>query len=127
MKQEFDANQGHGDHMDCLCGPGNTNEFLSQWIPQSITKSGLIGGTKEPVDCDFGDEMPKKMPMLLLGDKSCPLRLVILLAVNEVGKQNTLVSAYPEFDGAEAIIDGFCGTVYINPTTDIKEKMALKI
>ena len=28
MKQEFDANQGHGDHMDCLCGPGNTNEFL---------------------------------------------------------------------------------------------------
>ena len=101
MKQEFDANQGHGDHMDCLCGPGNTNEFLSQWIPQSITKSGLIGGTKEPVDCDFGDEMPKKMPMLLLGDKSCPLRLVILLAVNEVGKQNTLVSAYPELDGAE--------------------------
>ena len=63
MKQEFDANQGHGDHMDCLCGPENTNEFLSQWIPQSITKSGLIGGTKEPVDCDFGDEMPKKMPM----------------------------------------------------------------
>lgn len=32
----------------------------------------------------------------------------------------------PEFDGAEAIIDGFCGTVYINPTSDIKEKMIIR-
>lgn len=32
----------------------------------------------------------------------------------------------PEFDGAEAIIDGSSGTVYINPTPDIREKMIIR-
>jgi len=101
MKEEFDVNQGHGDHIECVCEPGTDGEFLSRWIPQSITDGELIWGTKEPVECDFGDKMPKKMPMLFLGDRKSSLRLGILLAVNEAGKQNTLVSAYPEFDGAE--------------------------
>ena len=101
MKEEFDANQGHGDHNDCLCESGKGEEFLANWIPRSIAEGGLIGGTKQAVACDFGERLPKAMPMLYIGDMKHPQRLVILLAVNEAGKKNTLVSAYPECDGAE--------------------------
>ena len=99
-KKEFDVNQGHGDHNDCLCEPGRGKEFLANWIPRSIAEGGLIGGTKQAVACDFGERMPKSMPMLYIGDMKHPQRLALLLAVNEAGKKNTLVSAYPECDGA---------------------------
>lgn len=104
MKKEFAIHQGHGDHNCCLCEPGKDGEFLAEWIPRSISESEVLGGTKEPIACDFGDEMPKSMPMLFLGDTKAPIRLGILLAVNEAGKQNTLVSAYPEHDGAEVSV-----------------------
>ena len=60
-----------------------------------------MGGTRQAVACDFGERLPKSMPILYLGDVKHSPRLVILLAVNEAGKKNTLVSAYPECDGAE--------------------------
>ena len=101
MKKEFDVNQGHGDHNDCLCEPEKNNEFLANWIPRSIAEGAVIGGTKQAIACDFGERLPKAMPMLYLGDVKHPQRLVILLAVNEAGKRNTLVSVYPECDGAE--------------------------
>lgn len=101
MKREFDVNQGHGDHNDCLCEPGKSQEFFATWIPKSISDGELIGATASPVSCDFGKDMPSKMPILLLGNKKSPLRLEILLAVNEKGNRNTLVSVYPECDGAE--------------------------
>lgn len=101
MKEEFDVNQGHGDHIDCVREPGAGEVFLANWLPKSITEGDLIRATKAPIACDFGDEMPKEMPMLYLGDTKQPIRLGILLAVNEAGKQNTLVSAYPEYDGVE--------------------------
>ena len=100
MKKEFDVNQGHGDHNDCLFEPGRGKESLANWIPRSIAEGGLIGGTKQAVACDFGERMPKAMPMLYIGDMKHPQRLALLLAVNEAGKKNTLVSAYPECDGA---------------------------
>ena len=100
-KNDFDVNQGHGDHIECVCESGMDNEFLSTWIPQSISDGELICASKGSVACDFGDEIPKAMPMLYLGDVRRPIRFGILLAVNEVGKQNTLISAYPEYDGAE--------------------------
>ena len=101
MKNDFDVNQGHGDHNDCLCEPGKSQEFLTTWIPKSISDGELIGATANPVACDFGKDMPNKMPILFLGDKKSHLRLEIMLAVNEKGKQNTLVSVYPEYDGTE--------------------------
>ena len=101
MKKEFDVNQGHGDHNDCLCEPGKGEEFLANWIPRSIAEGELIGVTRQAVACDFGERLPKSMPMLYLGDMKHSPRLVILLAVNEAGRENTLVSAYPECDGAE--------------------------
>ena len=101
MKKDFDIHQGHGNHNSCLCEPEKDEEFLSEWIPRSITESEVIGGTKEPIACNFGDDLPKEMPMLFLGDTKAPLRLGLLLAVKEAGKQNTLVSVYPEHDGAE--------------------------
>lgn len=100
MKKGFDVNQGHGDHNDCLCEPGRGKEFLVNWIPRSIAEGGVICGTKQAVACDFGERMPKAMPMLYVGDMKHPQRLSLLLAVNEAGKTNTLVSAYPECDGA---------------------------
>ena len=101
MKEEFDINQGHGDHNACLYESGGEREFLANWIPRSIAEGEVIGGTKQAIPCDFGERMSKEMPMLYLGDAKHSLRFGILLAVNEVGKENTLVSAYPEYDGAK--------------------------
>lgn len=101
MKKGFDVNQGHGDHNGCLCESGKDEEFLANWIPRSIAEGVLIDGTRQAVACDFGERLPKSMPMLYLGDVKHSPRFVILLAVNEAGKKNTLISAYPECDGAE--------------------------
>lgn len=101
MTKEFDVNQGHGDHIDCLCEPGTRKEFLATWLPTSVSNGEHLGATDNPVACDFGEDMPNEMPILLLGDKKLPLRLELLLAVNEKGKEDTVESAYPEYDGAE--------------------------
>lgn len=101
MKEEFDVHKGHGNHIECVCEPGADDEFLSRWISRSIAEGELIWGTKKPIACNFGDKMPKKMPLVFLGDKTRSLRLGILLAVIEAGKRSGFVSAYPEFDGAE--------------------------
>ena len=34
----FDANQGHGNHIDCLSDIENTAEFISTWLAETIEK-----------------------------------------------------------------------------------------
>lgn len=98
-KKEFDVNQGHGDHNDCICEPGVTKEFFSTWIPKCISEGELIALTEEKVLYNSGDGKAEKKSIAYLGDKKGPMRLELLLALDE--DQNTLESAYPEYDGAE--------------------------
>ena len=56
----FDANQGHGNHIDCLSDTENTAEFISTWLAETIEKGDNAFSTPEPVDCDFGDDSPKR-------------------------------------------------------------------
>ena len=98
--KEFDVNQGHGDHNDCV-RDGDSDDLLSTWIPKAITEGSVIGDSKGAIECDLGEGMPKKMRMQLFGDAKSSLRMALLLAVKESGNESTLVSAYPEFDGCE--------------------------
>ena len=45
--------------------------------------------------------MPQRMRFIAIGNEREPVRLNALIAVVEEGKQNNMVSAYPECDGAE--------------------------
>ena len=101
--EEFDVNQGHGDHIGCVTSL-ETSQFVVQYLRDAVKKGAVIADIKEPIACNFGEDMPGPMPMILLGELDKPIRLNALIAVNERGKQNTLVSGYPEYDGAEVAV-----------------------
>ena len=103
-KNEFDVNQGHGNHIDCVCEPGTVEEFISSWMPKSISEGEFIAGTEKPIKCDIGDGEPKEAPIVFLGNKRSPLRLQVVLAIDVDGEKNMVVSAYPEYDGAEVLV-----------------------
>jgi hypothetical protein len=103
-KNEFDVNQGHGNHIDCVCEPGTVEEFISSWMPKSISEGEFIAGTEKPIKCDIGDGEPKEVPIVFLGNKRSPLRLQVVLAIDVDGEKNMVVSAYPEYDGAEVLV-----------------------
>ncbi len=99
----FDANQGHGNHIDCLSDTENTAEFISTWLAETIEKGNKAFATPEPVDCDFGDDSPKRQKIFYIS-KDEPLHLMVLIGADEVNKRNVVVSGYPEFDGAEVAV-----------------------
>lgn len=103
-KNEFDANQGHGNHNDCLCEPDATREFISSWVPKTISEGELIASTEKPIACELGDDVPKEFSFAFVGDKKSPLRLQTVLAISPDGKKNMLASAYPEYDGEEVLV-----------------------
>jgi hypothetical protein len=65
-KKEFDINQGHGDHNDCICEPGMSKEFFSTWIPKSISEGELIALTEEKVLYNSGDGKSEKNRLRIL-------------------------------------------------------------
>jgi len=77
----------HFRHRQCLLAGGGNAHWQGQ--------------KRDPVACSFGEDMPKAMPMILLGYEQHSVRMEMLLAVNEEGKRNTVMSAYPECDGSE--------------------------
>ena len=99
----FDINQGHGNHIDCLSETGNTAEFLSTWLSETIAKGNVGFSTPEPVDCDFGDGSSKRERIYYIS-RNEPLRLMVLIGADEANKRNVVVSGYPEFDGAEVAV-----------------------
>lgn len=99
----FDVNQGHGNHIDCLSDTGNTAGFISTWLAETIEKGNKAFATPEPVDCDFGDDSPKREKIYYIS-RDEPLHLMVLIGVDEVNKRNVVVSGYPEFDGAEVAV-----------------------
>lgn len=102
-KDTFDINQGHGDHIECLSDSGDAKEFVATWLHESISKGDLVLATSAPVSCKLGDGITKQIPMFYIGAKS-PLHLMVLLASDEEEKRNSVVSVYPECDGAEVAV-----------------------
>lgn len=100
MKKEFDVNQGHGDHNDCLFGrsDGEKSEAI-EWIRKVVSKSEICGRTEDAIACALGDGRPERLPFVLLASDLGKVRLQMLIGVLEEGKRNTLISAYPECDG----------------------------
>lgn len=99
--EKFDVNQGHGNHIDTISSCETTEQFICTWLRKSVQEGDLIWRTKSPVGCSFGEGMPKRMKCIAIGKECEPVRLNALIAVVEEGKQNNMVSAYPECDGAE--------------------------
>jgi len=101
MSDEFDVNQGHGDHNDCLFGKSeDKGGDVVSWIRRMIPNSVIRGRTEGDIDCSFGEDYPNRMPFVLLASDNGRVRLQALIGVLEKGKQNTLVSAYPECEGS---------------------------
>lgn len=100
MEKEFDINQGHGDHNDCLFGKLDDKGCdLVDWIRKMIPGSVIRGRTEGEVKCSLGEGRSDRMPFVLLSSDNGRVRLQALIGVLEEGKQNTLVSAYPECEG----------------------------
>lgn len=102
-KQEsaFDIHQGHGDHLDCIREDQETGAFLTNWLPRILAKGDIVATTSDPVAHNLGGAFPEKTLVFLIGYPHPPLRVVAMIAANAEKKQNTLISAYPEYDGAE--------------------------
>ena len=100
-QEKFDADQGHGNHIDTISSCETTEQFICSWLQKSVQEGDLLWKTKSPINCSFGSEMPERMKFIAIGSGREPVRLNALIAVVEEGQRNTLVSAYPECDGAE--------------------------
>ena len=100
-QEKFDADQGHGNHIDTISSCETTEQFICSWLRKSVQEGDLLWGTKSPISCSFGSEMPERMKFIAIGSGRESVRLNALIAVVEEGKHNNLVSAYPECDGAE--------------------------
>lgn len=99
--EKFDPHQGHGDHNDCLFGRSEGDKTESvEWIRKSVSKSEICGRTEDVVSCALGNGLPGRLPFVLLASDFGKVRLQMLIGVLEQGKRNTLISAYPECDGA---------------------------
>ena len=100
-QEKFDADQGHGNHIDTISSCETTEQFICSWLRKSVQEGDLLWGTKSPISCSFGSEMPERMKFIAIGSGRESVRLNALIAVVEEGTHNNLVSAYPECDGAE--------------------------
>ena len=98
-KDEFNPNQGHGDHIDCAYD-GAASQFAVLWLAEAAREGDIIGKTRQPVENGLGDGFPTQTNAFLLGLLGAPLRAVVLIA-EKAPRDNVLVSGYPECDGAE--------------------------
>lgn len=96
-KDDFDPDQGHGDHIECAYD-GAPSQFAVLWLTKAARDGDLIGKTREPVANGLGDGFPKKTNAFLLGPLSTPLRAVVLIA-EKAPRDNIVVSGYPECEG----------------------------
>ena len=101
-REEFDVNQGHGDHNDCLFSPdADMENGVAGWLPKTSRASKVIAITERPIDCSCGKEAPDMMPIAYVAIEGSPVRLMLVIGILEKGKVSTLVSAYPECEGEE--------------------------
>lgn len=104
MKKEiekFDTAQGHGDHNDCLFGRSEDGGMeIVDRIRKMMPTSVICGRTETEIPCSMGAGLPDSMSFVMLASDTGAVRLQTLVGVVEAGKQNTLISAYPECEGA---------------------------
>jgi len=93
--------QDHGNHVDTISSYETTEWFICTWLRKSVREGDVLWKTKSPVACSFGEELPGRMGFMAIGEKWEDVRLSTLIAVVEEGTKNTVVSVYPECDGAE--------------------------
>jgi len=101
-KEEFDIHQGHGDHIECICDDTGAASFATTWLPEIVQTGDLVLTTQRPVANALGDGFPSETKVFLVGKKNMPVRALVMIAANEKERNNTVISAYPECDGAEA-------------------------
>jgi len=99
-KEKFDVNQGHGDHFSCVTEL-QPSQFVATYLTKAVKCADTILDTGSPIPCNFGKDKPSELPMVLLGELKSPIRVNALIAVIEREKQSTVISGYPECDGAE--------------------------
>lgn len=100
MKEEFDVNQGHGDHNEALFGgSGEDDRGVGVWLPKLARTGQVSAQTEGPVKCSLGEGGPETVQVVYLSGGQDPLRLQILIGVIEKGKRNLCISAYPEAEG----------------------------
>ena len=72
--EEFDAGQGHGNHIDTISSCETTEQFVCTWFRKSVQEGDVLWGTKEPIDCSLGGEMPEQMKFIAIGKERDPVR-----------------------------------------------------
>ena len=103
-KEEFDRYQGHGDHIDCISDGEGASSFAVNWLPGIVQTGDLNLETGKPVSNALGDGFPKETKVVLIGNKGTSIRALVMIAANEKARSNTVISAYPECDGAEVAV-----------------------
>lgn len=99
--ETFDVDQGHGNHIDTVNPHESSSQFIVLELRKAVQTGAVLWGTKNPVACSFGQEMPEQMKFIAIGQKDDAVRLNALIAIVEEKKSNQVVSGYPECDGAE--------------------------
>ena len=99
-KAVFDAEQGHGDHLDSILDGIDIQDFL-QTVPNLVNNAGVICKTAGKIKCNFGENYPPEIEFALLGDTENSGRVSFLLGCEINNERHELLSFYPEYDGAE--------------------------
>ena len=98
MKEQFVVNQGHGGHNDTVNGYASSEDFIGKCIPETVRTADMVLASKGPVACSL-EPGRDNLPVVLLGDREGPVRLLAMIAVIEEKRSNELISFYPECDG----------------------------
>lgn len=99
-KAVFDADQGHGDHLDSILDGIEIQDFLKT-VPELLETAKSIGTTENEIYCNLEDSPSKQMRFALIGNTDEPGRISMLIGCDVAAGRNALLSFYPEYDGAE--------------------------
>lgn len=102
-KAVFDADQGHGDHLDSILDGIEIQDFLKT-VPELLKTAKSIGITENEISCNLEDSASKQMRFALIGNTDDPGRISMLIGCDVAAGRNALLSFYPEYDGVEVKI-----------------------
>ena len=96
-KAVFDADQGHGDHLDSILDGIEIQDFLKT-IPELLKTAKSIGITENEISCNLEDSASKQMRFALIGNTDDPGRISMLIGCDVAAGRNALLSFYPEYE-----------------------------
>jgi len=80
-KEEFDVEQGHGNHLDSILD-GISLEDLLKTFPKLLQEAKIVAAPKDEVPCAFGDNYPAALRFALMKGTDNPLHLSMLIGCN---------------------------------------------